>query len=108
MRTICASMLLFATCMLVVAREAPDTDSERTKILALENAWNLAEEHKDAGALDQLLAGTLVYTDYDGTFMDKGQFLAQVKQPSVRPAQILNESMTVRLYGDAAVVTGIY
>jgi len=98
--------LLSATLLLQAQNESKSADE--TKILALENAWNLAEEHKDAGALDQLLAGTLVYTDYDGTFMDKGQFLAQVKQPSVRPAQILNESMTVRLYGDAAVVTGIY
>ena len=108
MRTICASMLLFATCMLVVARDAPDTDSERTRILALENAWNLAEEHKDAGALDGLLAATLAYTDYDGTFMNKAQFMASVKAPSLQPEQIVNESMTAQVYGDSAVVTGVY
>ena len=108
MRTICASMLLFATCMLVVARDAPDTDSERTRILALENAWNLAEEHKDAGALDGLLAATLAYTDYDGTFMNKAQFMASVKAPSLQPEQIVNESMTAHVYGDSAVVTGVY
>jgi hypothetical protein len=56
MRTIGASMLLFATCMLVVAQDARDSESQRTRILALENAWNQAEEHKDTGALDELLA----------------------------------------------------
>ena len=106
MRTICASMLLFATCMLVVARD--DTDSQRTKILALENAWNEAEEHKDTGALGGLLAATLVYIDYDGTLMNKAQFMASVKAPSLYPDQIVNESMTAQVYGDSAVVTGIY
>jgi hypothetical protein len=63
MKTIIASMLLFAICMLAVAQGAPDTEGKRTRILALENAWNQAEEHKDTGALDGLLAATLAYTD---------------------------------------------
>jgi hypothetical protein len=108
MRTICASMLLFATCMLLLARDAPDTEGERTRILALENAWNQAEEHKDTGALDGLLTATLAYTDYDGTFMNKAQFMASVKAPSLHPEQIVNESMTAQVYGDSAVVTGVY
>ena len=108
MRPTCASILLFATCMLVVAREAPDTQGQRTRILALENAWNLAEEHKDTEALDGLLAATLAYTDYDGTFMNKAQFMASVKAPSLHPEQIVNESMTAELYRDSAVVTGVY
>jgi hypothetical protein len=106
MRTICASMLLFATCVLMVAQD--DTDRQRTRILALENAWNQAEEHKDTGALDGLLAATLVYIDYDGTLMNKAQFMASVKAPSLHPDQIVNESMTAQVYGDSAVVTGIY
>ena len=108
MRPTCASILLFATCMLVVAREAPDTQGQRTRILALENAWNLAEEHKDTEALDGLLAATLAYTDYDGTFMNKAQFMASVKAPSLHPEQIVNESMTAQVYGDSEVVTGVY
>ena len=71
MKPICASILLFAICMLAVAQGASDSEGEKTRILALENAWNLAEEHKDAGALEGLLAATLAYTDYDGTFMNK-------------------------------------
>jgi hypothetical protein len=92
--------------MLVVAQD--DTNSQRTRIMALENAWNQAEEHKDTGALDGLLATTLVYVDYDGTLMTKSQFMVSVKAPSLHPAQIVNESMTAQVYGDSAVVTGIY
>jgi ketosteroid isomerase-like protein len=81
---------------------------EEGRILALETAWNHAEENKDAAALDQLLASTLVYVDYDGSIMNKGEFLATIKAESLHPAQIVNEEMNAHVYGDAAVVTGIY
>lgn len=83
-------------------------DAEQTKILALENAWNQAEEHKDIKALESLLDPTLVYVDYDGSVMDKAQFIASIKAPQLHPEQIVNESMTAHVYGDNAVVTGVY
>jgi ketosteroid isomerase-like protein len=83
-------------------------DAEQTRILALENAWNLAEEHKDVKALETLLDSSLVYIDYDGSMMGKAQFIASVKAPSLHPEQIVNESMTAHVYGDCAVVTGVY
>lgn len=101
-------MLLLAACLSAAAQSTGDVEAERTRILALENAWNLAEEHKDVKALDGLLASTLVYVDYDGSFMDKAQFMASVKAPSLHPEQIVNESMTAHIYGDSAIVTGVY
>jgi ketosteroid isomerase-like protein len=100
-------LLLFLSLPLA-GQEAANADSQRTKILALENAWNRAEQNKDVKALDGLLASTLVYVDYDGTLMDKAKFIASVKAPSLHPEQIVNESMTGYVYGDSAVVTGIY
>jgi hypothetical protein len=92
----------------VVPQAAPQPDAEQTRILALENAWNQAEEHKNVKALDTLLDSSLVYVDYDGSMMDKAQFIASVKAPSLHPEQIVNESMTAHVYGDSAVVTGVY
>jgi len=83
-------------------------DANQTKILALENVWNQAEEHKDVKALQSLLDPGLVYIDYDGSLMDKAQFIASVQAPSLHPEQIVNESMTAHVYGDSAVVTGVY
>jgi ketosteroid isomerase-like protein len=88
--------------------QAAHSDAEQTKILALENAWNQAEEHKDIKALDSLLDSTLVYVDYDGSMMDKARFIESIKAPSLHPEQIVNESMTAHVYGDSAVVTGLY
>jgi len=89
------------------AAQAP-ADAEQTRILALENAWNLAEEHKDVKALESLLDSGLVYIDYDGSIMTKAQFIASVKEPELHPEQIVNESMTAHVYGGSAVVTGVY
>lgn len=108
-------MSVFLTLFLLIgvlpaaAGQAPaQVDAERTKILALENAWNQAEEHKDIKALDELLDASLVYVDYDGSMMDKAQFIASIKAPALHPEQIVNESMTAHVYGENAVVTGVY
>lgn len=78
------------------------------RILALETAWNHAEQSKDVAALDQLLAPELVYIDYDGSLMNKEQFLAAVKSEGLSPAQIINENQRAVVFGDCAIVTGIY
>jgi ketosteroid isomerase-like protein len=103
------NFLLFLVLLVSVPfQAAPPPDAEQTKILALENAWNQAEEHRDVKALDSLLDSSLVYVDYDGLMMDTSQFIASIKAPSLHPEQIVNESMTAHVYGDSAVVTGIY
>jgi ketosteroid isomerase-like protein len=105
---ISAGALCFTIFLSVFAQERAKTSDEEGRILALETAWNHAEESKDAAALDQLLAASLAYIDYDGSLMNKKEFLASIQQESLHPAQITNEEMTAKVYGEAAVVTGIY
>ena len=105
MKTLAVVVLLVAAS---VMGNAQSGDEEQGKILALENAWNLAEQRKDVKALDELLGSGLVYIDYDGSMMSKPQFLASVQKPSLHPEQIVNESTTVHMYGSMAVVTGVY
>ena len=50
----------------------------------------------------------ILYVDYDGSLMNKAQFLDSVKAPSLHPEQIVNESMTAQTYGKTAIVTGVY
>jgi ketosteroid isomerase-like protein len=109
MRALTSACLLTAlTSLLLVAQEKPNLTDVEGRILALETAWNHAEENKDAAALDQLLASSLVYVDYDGSFMNKQEFLDSIKAEALHPAQIINDEMHVHVYGAAAVVTGIY
>jgi ketosteroid isomerase-like protein len=109
MRTITAvCFMVVATSILVVGQEKPRLTDDEGRILALETAWNHAEQNKDVAALDQLMASTLVYIDYDGSLQTKAQYLAEAKSESLHPEQIINDEMTAHMYGDAAVVTGIY
>jgi hypothetical protein len=105
MKTMATLFLLLAVSAAAMGQSG---DADKSKIVALENAWNLAEQHKDVKALDELLGSNLVYIDYDGTAQNKEQFLASVRKPSLHPEQIVNESTTVYMYGTAAVVTGTY
>lgn len=109
MRIIASICLLVLTVTVhLPAQNNSNTRSDEARIMALETAWNQAEEHNDARAVAELLASTLAYTDYDGTFMDRAQFLASVKNSTEQDHQIVNEGTTVSIYGDAAVVTGAY
>jgi predicted GNAT superfamily acetyltransferase len=84
------------------------SDGDRTKILALENAWNLAQLHHDSKALESLVSDTFIYTDYDGTVMNKAQFLADIKDPDYKASLVANEDQKVFSYRDAAIVVGTY
>ena len=108
MRGLLSFLVLLGLSVAGAGQASNEVDATQTRILALENAWNQAEENKDIKALDALLDSTLVYIDFDGTMMDKAQFIASVKAPSLHPEQIVNESMTAHVYRDSAVVTGIY
>jgi ketosteroid isomerase-like protein len=100
-------LIVPSTATLTTAQGADQADKQ-SKVIAMENAWNLAEEHKDVKALAMLLDNSLVYVDYDGTMMSKTDFLELVKSPAFNPEEEANERMEARLYGDTAVVTGIY
>jgi len=102
--------LVFALLSLVVVSfgHSQSKSDEEGRVLALETAWNHAEQAKDVAALDQLLAPELVYIDYDGSIMTKAEFLAAAKNDSLSPEQIVNEKQTAIVFGDCAVVTGVY
>src|SRR5258708_12986520 len=75
----CVPLLAF----LVMRAGAVETAGDKAKaVINLENAWNFAEERHDGNALRLLLAETFVYTDYDGTIMDRDQWLRKVHSPA--------------------------
>lgn len=104
-----ASLVICTLTLAALSHGHPQGVSEdEGRILALETAWNHAEQAKDVAALDQLLAPELVYIDYDGSIMNKQEFLAAVKSEGLTPAQIINENQRAVVFGDCAIVTGVY
>jgi len=104
-----AVIVVLAACTLMVAQGAIENPSkEKSKLIALENAWNQAQIHRDGEALNTLVADTFVYTDWDGTVMNKAKFIADSKDPSVRTTSVSNDGVDVYFYPGVAVVTGAY
>jgi ketosteroid isomerase-like protein len=108
MKAVSVVCLVLLAASLLFARQYGQVGADENRILALETAWNQAEQQKDTKVLNELLANTLVYVDYDGSFMNKSEFLASFAAPGLKPELITNESATVHLYGNSAVVTGVY
>jgi ketosteroid isomerase-like protein len=105
MRTAVALPLALVVLALAFAQ---DTESDKSRIRALENAWNEAETNRDLKAVDALLADSFIYTDSDGTVMNKSAFLSSINIPSFEPEQIANNAMEIEIYSQTAVVTGAY
>jgi len=109
MRSRFAAVLVLAAGLVASAQVAVvDAKAEKSKLIALENAWNQAQIHRDGGALNKLVADTFVYTDWDGTVMNKAKFIADSKDPSVETTLVANENVDVYFYPGVAVVTGAY
>ena len=102
-----AAVLAFALYPAPAAQESSGSADE-IQIKQLERAWNQAEMKQEVGAVDNLLADSLVYTDYDGSFMNKKEYMKWVVAPDQKADHLYDEGLSVRVYGNAAVVTGIY
>ena len=85
-----------------------NASADESRMLALENAWNQAQLRHDSKALDSLVSDTFVYTDYDGTVMNKAQFLADLRDPTYNATLSTNDGMKVFSYRDMAIVIGRY
>lgn len=83
MKALVPLFAVFCACAFVAAaQQRAKPSGEEGRIIALESAWDQAEQNKDVNALTNILADDLVYVDYDGSISTKQQFLADVKRES--------------------------
>ena len=85
-----------------------DSLAQENKLVVLERLWNDAQVHRDARALEVLIADRFINTEYDGEVSDREKFLADIKDPEFKPSALNIRDVKVNLYRDTAVVTGIY
>ena len=80
----------------------------KSKIIALEKAWNQAYKLGDRKALDSSLDDELVLVNDDGSIQSKAEFLASIKPSNTQEQQVTPESISVRVFRNAAIATGIF
>ncbi len=103
--TACLLVLLGATGLFL---RAQDSDSAvQSKIIALEKAWNQAYKIGDIKALDALLDNAIVLVNDDGSVQSKKEFLASVRATNSQEQQVAPESMSVRVFGNTAIASGV-
>src|SRR5262245_16309397 len=90
---------------LVIGVIAGQSDAE-SDILKLHKEYEAAIARQDASVLERLLADDYTYTPSTGAVMDKTGVVATAKSGVFVVGAFRSEDLRVRVYGDAAVVTG--
>ena len=99
--------LICAPSLLVLAQN-DENSGVQSKIIALEKAWNQAYKLGDTRALKEILDDQIVLINDDGSIQTKAEFLASVQPAKSQEQQVAPESMSVRVFGDTAIATGVF
>ena len=106
-RILLAVTLMMASATLGLSRmPGKDTSADEAHIRSLNEASGEAQVKRDIAALDRLLADDFILTRASGVVANKAQNLADVQSGDRLFTSYKSDDVRVRLYGDAAVVTG--
>ena len=102
-----ASVLLVLAVTAVPGQSRNRKNSVEQILIQMEHDWSEADLHKDAAALQRILADDWVGIDFEGTVLNKQQALAGIVSDfSGSLDSTVLRDMKVRVYGNTAVVTG--
>src|SRR5882672_11330430 len=79
---------------------------EENHLLKLDNEWNEAYPKRDVSALDHIIADDWVCIDGAGLVITKRQLLERVESSAVFFDPYKFDEITLRMFGDTAIVTG--
>jgi ketosteroid isomerase-like protein len=101
-------LMWFAGVVLVAHVSSATAQGNESLLMALENGWNQAQLHHDSKALEGLVSDNFISTDNDGALMNKAEFLADNNDLSYAPTIMANSDEKIFVYGDVAIVAGVY
>lgn len=101
-------LLMAFVCVASLLVMGQDDSGVQSKVIALEKAWNQAYKAGDTKALDGILDDQIVLINDDGSVQTKAEFLKTVKKSDSQEQQVAPESMSVHVFGNAAIATGVF
>ena len=104
MRRLFALLFLFSS--LALPQTFAQSEGDETKIIALENLWNQIQIAHDADAMGTMLDEDFVLTDFDGSVLNKPQFLVTIRDKSNQLTLEVTQDMKLHRHGDTVVVIG--
>ena len=81
-------------------------DDDVKVLLDLESKMAQAWVQRDAQTLEQILADDYTLAGTGDALIGKGQYLAGIANPEFRTTSAIVADLRIRVYGDAAVVSG--
>ncbi len=99
-------ILLFLFSSLALSQTSAQSDGDESKIIAFENLWNQMQVAHDADAMEKMLDPDFVLTDYDGSVLNRAQFLASIRDKSNQLTSEVSQDMKLHRHGDTVVVIG--
>ncbi len=103
---VCAVILASAVIAWTQMSAQPTSGSVEQELIKLEQGWANANVKADVAFLDRILAEDYTWTDENGVLRTKAQNLEVFKSREAVITSMVSDDMKVRVYGDAAVVTG--
>jgi len=102
------SVVVLASTVAIIAQMPgqPKSGSVEEELIMLEKEWAAAVSKLDLAFLDRIWADTYSWTSYDGKVWSKAQTLESLKSGQDAVLSAILDDVKVRVYGDAAVVTG--
>ena len=98
--------LLFLSLSLALPLTFAQSDGDETKIIALENLWNQIQIAHDGDAMEKMLDDDFVLTDFDGSVLNRAQFLVTIRDKSNQLTLEVTQDMKLHRHGDTVVVIG--
>lgn len=80
-------------------------DRAKQELVRVANEWDLAMVENDAEAIGRYMAEDWMIIGSDGSVGDKPTFLQLVESGTLSHDEMTSEDVSVRIYGDTAVVT---
>jgi ketosteroid isomerase-like protein len=100
------ALFAFIALLLVVPAASGQTNSTEAAVRALETRRTDAMVKNDTATLQTLLADDLTYFHSSGLVDTKNSFIALLKSGDLKYRSITTSDVKVRVFGDAAIVTG--
>ncbi len=103
---------LFVVALIVTAFSLPTLAKKSqesvdiAELSKLEQVWNDAYAHGNVGPLERLLADDLIVTMTDMAVLTKAQSIGLLRSGHLRFPRYETSDIRIRVYSDAAVVTG--
>ncbi|HEU5453962.1 MAG TPA: nuclear transport factor 2 family protein [Terriglobales bacterium] len=101
--------VVMMACGALAQTAQPASNSDiAAQLKAIEARWIDAEIHGDAAYLDTILAPDFIYTNPSAQVLNRAQLIEAVRSGKAKLESGSVSEMTVRVYGEVAVVNGTY